>query len=228
MRKIIKLSRHDFEEIYFRLQNYLTTPYTYDECNEEAIKYINENIHLGDLNEELSYVLVTNIVGLDLSHSILLNKEKSKLMYMGVMRYIDVQSMHFDEFPRLITRDEFIKYTKFYETRMGIEKKLFVETINILKEQLEHDNKCVEAFNTILPSDYVVGYDNGRLYDQLIKILQQLTDDQSENGLIEYFIWELDFGKKYKKGCLKIHNKDVDISTPEKLYETLKKYNKHE
>lgn len=105
---------------------------------------------------------------------------------------------------------------------MKIDKKTFVETIEVIREQLNHDYKCNEAFEVILPSDYVIGYDNGRLYDQIIKLLQYLTDDDSETGWIEYFIWELDFGKKYEKGCCFQNNIEIDLSNAEKLYNVLK------
>lgn len=108
---------------------------------------------------------------------------------------------------------------------MKINKKMFIKTIDSIENQLNHDHKCCEAFNIILPSDYVSGYDNGRLYDQMIKLLQYLTNDNSDDGWIEYFIWELDFGRKYKKGCCKINGKDVNLSSSGKLYDVLKEIN---
>lgn len=101
-------------------------------------------------------------------------------------------------------------------------KELFVETINQIQKQMEHDQKCHDAFQIILPDDYVSGYDNNHLLSQLIKFLKIGCVDNTSDSTIEYFIWDLDFGKEYKGGCIidKLGN-NIDISTAEKLYDYL-------
>jgi hypothetical protein len=71
-------------------------------------------------------------------------------------------------------------------------KELFFKTMNLLKEQYEHDRKCHEAFSKILPNDYVSNYDNDKLYTACIELLEELVNDKAK--WIEYFIWENDFG----------------------------------
>jgi hypothetical protein len=106
-------------------------------------------------------------------------------------------------------------------------KELFVETIEALQKQYEHDAECSKAFKTILPNDYTSSYDNHWLTNQLVKLLQIAMNDENEDSWIEYYLWELDFGKKYKDGCASYKDgRIIDISTPEKLYDFLKEYNK--
>ena len=43
-----------------------------------------------------------------------------------------------------------------------------------------------------------------------------------DTDMISYFIYELDYGKKYKAGCVLDENmNEIDLSTPEKLYDYL-------
>lgn len=105
---------------------------------------------------------------------------------------------------------------------LKIDKQLFIETIEAIEKQYRHDQKCNEAFKTILPNDYVSGYDNHLLSNQLTKLLQLAMNDAHKYSWIEYFMWELDFGSKYKEGYAT--NKDgsnIDLSTAGALYDFL-------
>ena len=101
-------------------------------------------------------------------------------------------------------------------------RELFVETINEIEKQYEHDRKCSDAFKVILPNDYVSNYANHWLQNQLLKVIQIAMNDDHKYSLIEYFLWELDFGKKYKVGCMK--NRDgspIDFSDAGRLWDYL-------
>ncbi len=101
-----------------------------------------------------------------------------------------------------------------------MKKELFIETINSIKKQFEHDDKCHEAFSILLNNDYVSGYDNHHLTDAILRILKD--DFKDTDNWIEYFIYELEFGDKYKAGCCSYKNGDnIDISNAEKLYDFL-------
>ena len=101
-------------------------------------------------------------------------------------------------------------------------EELFTETIQALQAQSKHDAECSEAFSLILPHDYVSGYDNSRLRDQLIKLLQVAMNDTEPNGLIEFFIYELDFGRKWQPSSLTVNGNNVPLQTPKQLYDLLK------
>lgn len=105
---------------------------------------------------------------------------------------------------------------------MNITKEQFVSAINSMQEQRQVDHDCGDAFSVILPSDYVSGYDNSRLYDAIIELLIGLTGDDPNESWIEYFIWELEFGEKYTPGSIKyLDGREIDMSTSEKLYDFL-------
>lgn len=107
-------------------------------------------------------------------------------------------------------------------TLLTISKELFVETMNILHEQYKHNRKCSEAFGVILP-DTMVCYTGGeKVETQLIKILKLAMVDNIKHSWIEYFIYELEFGAKYRKGCAS--RKDgsfIDLTDSSKLYDYL-------
>jgi hypothetical protein len=78
-----------------------------------------------------------------------------------------------------------------------ITKELFINSINLIEKQFEHDQKCSDAASIIFPSDFISGYDNHYLLDGLLSILKMTLNDNHKDSWIEYFIYELEFGKKY-------------------------------
>lgn len=100
-------------------------------------------------------------------------------------------------------------------------KELFIESIESIKQQLEYDKKCNDAFGIILPNDYISGYDNHLVIEQLIKVLRYETLD--DNDWIGHFIWELDFGSKWYDGCITDNGKNIKMKTTEDLWEMLDK-----
>lgn len=103
-----------------------------------------------------------------------------------------------------------------------VSRDIFIETIAAIENQFNHDQECTKAFNTILPHDFISGYDNHWLSNQLIKFLQIAMNDEHKDSWIEYYIWELDFGKKYKQGCASRKNdSNIDLSGAGTLYDFL-------
>ena len=107
-----------------------------------------------------------------------------------------------------------------------ISKELFVASIDAIKRQSEADEKRTEAFQVILNEDSVViGYDTTILSTQLITVLETLMCDDGD--WINYFLWELDFGKTYTITTAEYADgSPIDLSTSEKLYEFLLKEKK--
>lgn len=103
-------------------------------------------------------------------------------------------------------------------------KQLFIDTINAIQIQRERDIDNADKLGDIFDS-YVMPYDNGELYDQLLAIMYYNFDMDNEsqiyNNDIEYFIWELDFGKKYRPGCYTINGNPVTLKTAEDLWDVL-------
>ena len=98
-------------------------------------------------------------------------------------------------------------------------KELFVETINEIEKQYIHDCKCAEAFGIIFTDDFISGYKNHWLQNQLLKILQIAMKDSSD--WTGYYMWELDFGRKWRQGSVTIEGKDFKLQTASDLWDLL-------
>ena len=122
-------------------------------------------------------------------------------------------------------RTYILKIKKMKKSKTGtinFTKELFVETIDEIKKQYDHDEKCSEAFKVILPNDFISGYSNHILKNQLIKILQLSFNDAHKDSWIEYFMWELEFGKKYKKGmATEKDGTEINLSDASHLFDFL-------
>lgn len=107
---------------------------------------------------------------------------------------------------------------------ISLTKELFTETIEQLKKQEAHDNKCSDAFKIILPSDYISSYNNDTIKQQLLRMLKVGMNDNHRDSWIDYFIYELEYGTKYKKGCAS-HKDDtnINLSDSSHLYDFLLK-----
>lgn len=60
------------------------------------------------------------------------------------------------------------------------------------------------------------------IIDKFIELLSRVTNDN--NNWISYFIFELDFGAKWKSGMVSDSEGDVPLETIDDLYEMLNKY----
>lgn len=116
-------------------------------------------------------------------------------------------------------------------TMLGVvqfSRELFVSMVEAIEAQHRHDEKCSRAFRILLPNDYVSNYDNHWLQNSLIHVLQIAMNDKHCHSWIEYYMWELDFGRKQteefcartKKGLL------IDLSNAGALYDYLIKKRK--
>lgn len=105
-------------------------------------------------------------------------------------------------------------------------KELFVSTINSIQKQLEIDRKNSSMLQEMFPDDRIYcGYNNSELFNALNKILKESMKDKHD--WIYYFMYELDFGEKYRNGMVKVSDGSIiNLSNAERLYEFLiKTYN---
>lgn len=106
---------------------------------------------------------------------------------------------------------------------MIISKKEFVDIIEKLKEVNDfvdetnakarklHDAIISDFYNTMSLS---ISHEN-----TVLKLLEKIFEDRD---IIGWWLYELDYGRKYKKGCIQDSNgKNIDVSTAEKLYDYL-------
>ena len=113
-----------------------------------------------------------------------------------------------------------------------IQKDLFVTTINFMQERNEFETK----FNDMICDEFEAGMCDlyGRHNEMLITLLAENFDYDASviKDWIEYYIYELNFGKTWKQGCVTelVHTEqgletvlDVPLSTPDELYAMLSK-----
>lgn len=102
---------------------------------------------------------------------------------------------------------------------MKISKETFIEAINNIEKQHRIESNFSLAVNTYFSEDVDNSLPRNYIIDSLVKILQQHFKDEHANSWIEYYLWELDFGKKDAK--IKIHDKPFVLKNAEHLYNLL-------
>ncbi len=108
-----------------------------------------------------------------------------------------------------------------------LSKEQFVEAMNAIKSQYEHDRFIAEKLAEVYPQSYPANlmYENAQLISALVKVLQICMNDMNEdsegNTWITYFMHELDFGRENYR--LKVYEgeEEVPMRIPEELYEYL-------
>jgi hypothetical protein len=97
-----------------------------------------------------------------------------------------------------------------------IDKEVFCNIINEIKRHTEIQDKVNKELRTF---DFMgVGY--GDYEGILVNLLEDIFKDKSE--WIGYFLYELEFGSKYKDGMITDKNgENVKLATPEDLYNLL-------
>ena len=102
-------------------------------------------------------------------------------------------------------------------------KQEFVDILNRLREATELVDKVDKLFRDSrenLECDFCNGAGLQISHEGIVvRLLEKLMQDDVEN--ISYFIYELDYGREYREGCVSYDNENIDISTPEKLYDYL-------
>jgi len=102
--------------------------------------------------------------------------------------------------------------------------KLFVDSIKAIEKQQKHDYKFCDDLGKAFPDAFEANllYNNSATVNALFKILE--VENNDNDSWIQYFCYELDFGKKYKDGhVVSETNENIDLSNSTKLYEFLNK-----
>lgn len=105
-----------------------------------------------------------------------------------------------------------------------ISKKEFVDIINRLKEVndfVDNTNDNARKLHDAIVSDFfnasslMISHEG--IVVQLLKNIFNLQDDDT----LTWWLYEKDYGRKFKIGDFSVGVIDVDLSTPEKLYDYL-------
>lgn len=104
-------------------------------------------------------------------------------------------------------------------SKINLTKKQFVSILDGLQKQFAHDSKCCDAFEVILPEASVCLYNNNHIVKPVVDLLVELMGDNREAneykiGLIDYFIYDIDFGRDVREG-------NDNIADAGKLYDYL-------
>ena len=102
---------------------------------------------------------------------------------------------------------------------MKISKETFIEAINNIEKQHRIESDFSLAVNKYFSQDVDNSLPRNYIVDSLVKILQQHFKDEHFESWIEYYLWELDFGKKDSK--ITVDNEKFILKTPEHLYNIL-------
>ena len=105
--------------------------------------------------------------------------------------------------------------------RPTIKKQDFVDTLNFMKERDATFEKLIDQMEALTQGFYVDFLPNLSYNEQIIKLLNYLFKEEEDNSLIEYFIYETEYGTNADASTIEIDEKKYDISTPEKLYDVL-------
>lgn len=102
--------------------------------------------------------------------------------------------------------------------RLMISKDRFVNIMERLEKLDSKMNRVDSALYDLSPD--FGGFHIPDVLEITLDILRDIFDDQDE--LIDYFVYELDFLRKFKWGCVRDKNDSpIDLSTWDKIYEFL-------
>ena len=108
-----------------------------------------------------------------------------------------------------------------------IDKVKFVDVINDLMEVndfVNETNNRARKLNDAIISDFFNAQSLSISHKNIVvELLKNMFND---SDLIGWWIYELDYGRNFKMGDLIDNGVEIDLSTPEKLYDYLKENNK--
>lgn len=108
-----------------------------------------------------------------------------------------------------------------------ISKQTFVKIINVMRDREDlvvKLNDIIRDYKVTLHDDFLDG--NALVIggeEEILELLEILMRDTC--GDISYFMWEIDFGRDYEPGCITHDDKNIDLSSADKLYDYLVKIN---
>ena len=105
---------------------------------------------------------------------------------------------------------------------MIISKEKFVEIINRLRNYNDLKDKIDDLFKDNIDNREMDFMNAGSICIGHESVVVYLLENMFDTDMISYFIYELEYGEKYKAGCvLDANMNEIDLSTAEKLYDYL-------
>ena len=94
------------------------------------------------------------------------------------------------------------------------DKDVFLSVVAAIQSQLQSD-RMISAHLSAITGDRVI-FDTGHALPGLINFLIRVVKD--EDRWIEYWLYDLEEGKKWRPGMIKIDRRHVKLKTPLDLY----------
>ena len=99
-----------------------------------------------------------------------------------------------------------------------LSKSEFVDVIETIQKTYDFENKVYDVFANNDQEAPSFPSNIGTVIDILNRMFElEITDYYGSD--IDYFCYELNFGRDYEPGCAETDGEDVDLSTAEKLYD---------
>lgn len=106
---------------------------------------------------------------------------------------------------------------------MLVNKNEFIKIINRLKDYTKLQEMLNDLFKDLLDNKEQDFCNAGSICIGHESVVVKLLEDMFETDLLSWWIYELDYGKEYKPGCLTEDDMEIDVSTVDKLYDVLMK-----
>lgn len=104
---------------------------------------------------------------------------------------------------------------------MLVNKNDFIEIINRLENYTKLQDKINNLFEELLDNSENDFCNAGSICIGHEGIVIKLLENMFETDLLSWWIYELNYGKEYKSGFLIEDDKEIDVSTADKLYDVL-------
>ena len=102
-----------------------------------------------------------------------------------------------------------------------ISKEKFVKIINFMREYDTSFDIIASAMGKVCPG-FSVDFVPNLSYDgKIIDLLNTFFPEEQEDSLIEYYIFETNYGTEHGMEVIYVDDKEYDITTPEQLYDAL-------
>ncbi len=108
-----------------------------------------------------------------------------------------------------------------------MKKQIFIDAINAIKEQYRLNEEVATHLSKAFPNVHQANLlpDNHLLTNTILTVLAETYGQGNEKStleLIEYFCYEVNFGESYDKGNLLVNGKEIELKSPEDLYNAIK------
>lgn len=105
----------------------------------------------------------------------------------------------------MISKEEFVK---------------IIEKLKIVNDFVEETNSKARKLNDAIISDFFNASSLSVSHENIV--LQLLENMFNDTEILSWWLYELDYGRKFELGCIQDANgKDIDLSTADKLYDFL-------